>query len=118
MIEYKDFAFDYVDWLTGTEAVDKYMQDYGCTREEAEVETEEFGYIRNVNPHIRWFSTTSDTVYYLPDSSVSITPVKVDNDTFRQTMITAINNGETWMTFVKVTVSGDYIVEIEWVYRP
>ncbi|MCL2695182.1 MAG: RNA polymerase sigma factor [Clostridiales bacterium] len=116
MTVYKDFAFDYVDWLTGEEAIVKYMADHGVSRAVAEDETQEAGYIRNVNPLIRWFSTTKDTVYYLPDAT--LVNKKADNEAFKNRMIPAIENGETWLTFVKVTVSGDKIVKIEWAYRP
>jgi len=111
------FAFDYVDWLTGEEAITKYMQDHGCSKEDAINETEEYGYIRNVNPLIRWFVTTKDTVYYLPDAT-SVKAVKVNYTTFLNKMIPAIDSKDLYLTFVKVTVSGESIVKIEWVYHP
>lgn len=43
---------------------------------------------------------------------------QVDNETFKNIMIPAIENNETWMTFVKVTVCGEYVLKIEWVYLP
>jgi len=114
---YKTFAFIYMDWLTGAAAVTKYMQDYGCSKEEAESETEEFGYIRNAGLPIKWFNTTSNTKYYLPDSSMS-KAVEADRNAFNTKMIPAIENDDSLMTFVIVTVSGDDIVKIEWVYHP
>jgi len=115
---YKSFAFVYMDWFTGTEAVTKYMQDFGCSKEEAENETEEYGYIRNAGKPIMWYYTTSSTKYYLPNTSMAVTPGEVNNNTFNNTMIPAIENDESWLTFVKVTVSGENIVKVEWVHHP
>ncbi|MCL2671793.1 MAG: sigma-70 family RNA polymerase sigma factor [Clostridiales bacterium] len=118
MDEYQNYAFDYVDWLTGEEAITKYMQDYGCSREDAKNDTEEYGYIRNVNPQIRWFYPTVGTTYYMPDAIMSVKPIKVNYATFRDTMIPAIESNDMTLTFVKVTVSGETIVKVEWVYHP
>ncbi len=114
-----DLAFDYVDWLTGKKALEKYMQDHpGISQEDAQNDVEEYGYVRNVNPQLRWFTTTEKTVYYMPDEIMSAKPIKVNYDSFRNKMIPAIENNETWITFVKVIVSGDSIVKIEWTYLP
>lgn len=114
-----DLAFDYVDWLTGKKAVEAYMLDNpGISQEDAESDVEEYGYIRNSNPQLRWFHTTEDTTYYMPDEIMSATPVKVNYDAFRNKMIPAIESNETWITFVKVTISGESIVKIEWTYLP
>ena len=43
---------------------------------------------------------------------------QVNYETFRDTIIPAIENNETWKTFVKVTVSGENIVKVEWTYLP
>lgn len=112
------FAFDYVDWLTGKEAIEKYMLDIGCSQEEAEEETAEYGYIRNVNAKIRWFVTNKATKFYMPDTDMSATPVEVDYKTFLDTMIPAIEHEVSGLTFVRITVRGEYIKEIEWVYLP
>ena len=114
---YQNYAFDYVDWLTGKEAVDKYMQDHpGVSKTEAEEKTQEAGYIRNINPVLRWFGPMDGTEYFMPDENLA--NKKVSYEVFRDRMIPAIDNNETWLTFVKVTVSGENIVKIEWAYRP
>ena len=114
---YQNYAFDYVDWLTGKEAVDKYMQDHpGVSKSEAEEKTQEAGYIRNVNTQLRWFAPNSSTKYYLPDDN--LVNKKVNYEAFRDTIIPAIENNETWLTFVKVTASGETIVKVEWTYLP
>ena len=113
-----DFAFDYVDWLFGEEAITMYMQDNEITWEEAEASIEEGGYIRNVNPALRWFTTTPESEYYMPDESMSVTPVKVGYDDFRNIMIPAIDDNNMALTFVKITSSGESILKIEWVFRP
>jgi hypothetical protein len=59
-----------------------------------------------------------DTEFYMPDAIMSVKPVKVDYQTFLSKMIPAIEEEETWLTFVKVTVSGESILKIEWVYHP
>jgi len=115
---YQNYAFDYMDWFTGAEAVDKYMQDHpGVSRAEAEDMVEEAGYIRSVNPpQNKWLNPTDDTEYYMPDENLA--NKKVSYDTFRDRMIPAIENGETWLTFVKITFIGEDIIKIEWAYRP
>ena len=116
---YQNYAFDYVDWLLGEEAAEKYSLDHPeLTLQEAREEVEEYGYIRNTSPLLKWYGPTDETVYYMPDEIMSVEPVKVDYETFRDMMIPAVENNETWMTFVKVTVSGDNIVRIEWVFHP
>ncbi|MCL1802657.1 MAG: RNA polymerase sigma factor [Eubacteriaceae bacterium] len=116
---YQNYAFDYVDWLTGTEAVEQYKQDHPrISQTEAEEAVEEYGYIRNANQQLKWLYPTDSTEYYMPDARISATPVRVGYQTFKDRMIPAIENGETWLAFVKVTVSGETIVKIEWVYHP
>ena len=112
--------FDYVDWLYGQDAIDRFMEDYKCTQQQAKDETEEFGYIRNVNPKIRNFLTTANTRYYMQDAaSDNITAVvQVDYNTFISRISSALSSGDDWPLFVKVTVSGDKVLEIEWVYHP
>ena len=96
-----------------------YMQDHPrSSPEEAEMETEEYGYIRNIDSRLRWFMTTPDTEYYMPDAAMSVRPVKVRYDVFNKTMITAIDNNDAAITFVRVTVAGEDIVKVEWVYHP
>jgi len=85
------------------------MQDHGCSLEEAGEEAQEAGNIRNVNPQLRWFYHTDSTEYYMPNAILSVKPIKVDYETFRDRMIPAIENGETWLTFVKAAVSGETI---------
>ena len=114
-----NLAFDFVDWLHGTEAVNKFMQDNpGISKKDAEREVEEFGYIRNVNPKLRWFSTTKDTVFLMPDDSMSVEPIEVTYQAFKDKMLPAIDANDTSLTFVEVTVSGESITKIEWVYHP
>jgi len=96
-----------------------YLQDNPrSTQEEAESVTEEFGYIRNIDKQIRWFTTTQDTEYYMPDASMSVEPIKVDYSTFEMTMTDAIYRNDFSITFVRLTVSGEYIIKIEWVFHP
>lgn len=114
-----EFAFDQVVWLTGMDAVVAYMIDTGCSQEEAEEDTQEYGYIRNVDPiTVRWLVTTKDTQFYLPDEILSVDPIKVDYKTFLNTMIPAIEHNNLGLTFVEVTVSGSKIAEIAWVFVP
>ena len=115
------FTFETMDWLTGQEAADKYRLDYpGCTPEQAEIEVSEYGYIRKANTPSRWLMTAEDTVYYLQDktSENAAVTVQVDYHTFLNQMIPAIETNMTQSTFVKVTVFGEHIVKIEWVYLP
>ena len=112
-----EFAFDQVEWLNGMDAIVAYMIDTGCSQEEAEEDTQEYGYIRNVGS-IRWFVTTKDTQFYLPDEILSVDPIKVDYKTFLNTMIPAIEHNNLGLTFVEVTVSGSKIAEIAWVFVP
>lgn len=114
----KDFAFDFVDWLSGKEALEKYMIDTGCSQEEAEEETGEMGYIRNTDTRKHWYRTNKKTKFYLPDEKMSVEPIEVDYHTFLNTMIPAIEDGDSSLTFVEVTVSGDYITEIRWTFHP
>lgn len=114
-----DLAFDYVDWLMGKDAADKYIKDNPGTSEQDALEaTEEMGYIRNTNPQERWFTTTKDTEYFMPESLSSVKPIKVSYDEFRNVMLPAIDDSDWAYTFVKVTVLGESIVKIEWVYLP
>ena len=116
---YQNYAFDYVDWLFGDEAAEKYLLDHPeMTLSEAKDTVEEYGYIRNIDPSVKWFGPTDETVYYMPDEMMSVEPVEVDYETFRDMMIPALENGEIWMTFVEVTISGENIVRIEWVFHP
>lgn len=112
-----EFAFDQVEWLTGMDAIVAYMIDTGCSQEEAEEDTQEYGYIRNVGP-TKWLVTTKNTQFYLPDEILSVDPVKVDYKTFLNTMIPAIEHNNLGLTFVEVTVSGSEIAEIAWVFVP
>ena|GEM_PF-3237639 len=112
-----NLAFEFVDWLTGEAAVEMYMQDFpGISAEDAELMTQEAGYIRNVNPELRWFTTTDSSAYYLPDDN--LVNKLVSYDTFKLMMLPAIDAKDDWLTFVEVTTSSDMIVKIEWAYRP
>ena len=114
-----DFAFDFMDWIQGEDAITMYMQDHpGTTYEQALASVEEFGYIRNVNPLIRWFTTTPSTEYYIHDAVMNPTAIKVGYDEFRNFMIPALNNNDTAKTFVWVIYSGESLVKVEWVYHP
>ena len=114
----KEFRFMFLDWLTGDEAVTKYMQDNGCSREEAEEETQEAGYVRTTDRPSRWYAATDDTVYYIRNDATYVDSVKVNYETFLNRMIPAIEAHDYDLIFVKLTVSGEDIVRIEWVYHP
>ena len=107
-----------MDWITDrAEAATRYKQDHpGVSQADAEDAVEQSGYIRNVNTQLRWFAPNSSTKYYLPDDN--LVNRQVNYETFRDTIIPAIENNEMWKTFVKVTVSGEYIVKVEWTYLP
>lgn len=116
-----DITFDYVDWLSGDEAREKYMEDHpGATEEEMEgAGLYEIGYIRNVNPKLRTYPTGGDTEYYLPDPADIARNIPVGYETFLDRMFPAVDEGEdTYLTFVRVRVSDGVIASIEWLYRP
>ena len=119
MAAYQSFAFDYVDWLTGPEAVEKYMQDHpGVSQAEAQDEVEEYGYIRNADTAVGWFMPTDSTEYYIRDESTHDSSISVDYQGFRAAMIPALDDNDTVRTFVKVTVSGENFTRVEWVFHP
>jgi len=116
-----DITFDYVDWLSGDEARDMYLEDHpGATEEEMEGEgLYEIGYIRNVNPRLRTYPTGDNTEYYLPDPGDIAMNVQVSYDTFLDRMFPAVDDGvDEYLTFVRVRVADGVIESIEWLYRP
>ncbi|MCL2136434.1 MAG: hypothetical protein FWH40_03885 [Coriobacteriia bacterium] len=112
------YALDDLEWLEGDEAVLRYMEDRpSATREEAETETEEYGYIYNANADIKWYTTTEDTEFFIYDIEVSIELYSTDHQTFLDTMINS--KGLTGhYPLVLVTVSGDTILRMERVFTP
>lgn len=116
-----DMTFDYVGWLSGGEAKEKYLEDHpGATEEEMEGEgLFETGYIRNVSDTLRTFHTTAETKYYLPDEMDMGVNVEVGYDEFRDKMFPAVDMGvDEYLTFVKVKVKGEEILSVEWLYTP
>ena len=114
-----DITFDYVDWLSGDEARQKYLEDHpGVTEEEMEdAGLLEIGYIRNVNPRLRIYPTGEDTAYYLPDPEDIVVNVSVSRETYLDIMVPAVAE-ESYLTFVKVRVEDGVIASIEWLYTP
>lgn len=114
-----DITFDYVDWLTGDEARETYLEDYpGATEEEMEdAGLLEIGYIRNVNPRLRTYPTDADTEYFLPDPEDIVMNVPVTYDAFLDTMVPAVEE-DSYLTFVKVRIEGGVIASMEWLYTP
>ncbi len=116
-----DITFDYVDWLTGDKAVEKYLEDHpGATEEVMEAEgLYVIGYIRNKNDKLRTFRTTPDTKYLLPSAGDMSVNVEVGHDEFRDRMFPAVENGvDEYLKFVRVKVQGEAIISIEWLYLP
>lgn len=116
-----DITFDFVDWLSGDEALEKYLEDHPDASEE-EIEGEgiyEAGYIRNVDNTPRTFHTTPGTAYFLPDSMDMGVNIEVGYDEFRDRMFPAVDMGvDEYLTFVMVTVKGEEIISVEWLYTP
>lgn len=114
-----DITFDYVDWLYGEDAREKYLEDYPDAEEDALEIIGQIGYIRNNNTTLRTYRTGPDTRYYLPQEEDLGIIMEVDYDTFRDRMFPAVEGtGDTYLTFVKVYVAGETIQAIEWLYTP
>lgn len=116
-----DITFDYVEWLSGSAAEQKYLEDHpGATEEDMEAEgLYEIGYIRNVNDELRTFHTTPDTKYFLPDAEDMSVNAEVGCDEFRDRMFPAARNGvDEYLKFVNVKAQGEAIISVEWLYLP
>lgn len=116
-----DITFDFVDWLSGGEAEEKYLEDHpGATEEDMEADgLYEIGYIRNVNTKLRTFRTTPDTRYFLPNEMDMGINDEVSYDEFRDKMFPAVESGvDDYLTFVNVCYTGEEITKIEWLYLP
>jgi len=114
-----EIGFDFVDWFTGDEAVEMFMQDNpGMSRADAEVNVEEFGFIRNVNPLVRWFSVDSNSILFVRDESGYTDAVEVSFQEWRDAMKTAIDTGAAMDTFFEIWTEGEHLARAEWRYHP
>ena len=116
-----DITLDYVDWLYDDEAVEKFMMDYPDTSEE-ELEDfgiYEYGYIRNSSSMLYTFHTGQETRYFLPDQEDMTENSEVSCNEFRSFIYPAFEEAsEESLPFVYITVDGEDILSISWVYTP
>lgn len=108
-----DIMFDYVDWLTDPEATTQYLIDFPSP-DPSMLETIEYiGYIRNVNPSIRTFRTSTQSRFFLNSPSMTSSIGEVNYNDFRTWLFTT-----TESRFVIVCTIDGVIARVEWIYLP
>lgn len=107
-----DILFDYVDWLSNPEARDQYLIDFpSATSDDLEI-LDQIGYIRNVNPRIRSFETSTQSRYFLIIPMTS-TIGEVNYDDFRDWLFATTDT-----KFVIVCTVDGVIARVEAIYMP
>jgi len=112
-------TLEFHEWLSGEEAVAAYMNDNpGVSRQDAEMDTEAYGYIRQSLPGTHPLTATADTKFFILDESAGWKTVELDLAAYKNFMIPAVEKNETIKLFAKVIFSGEKIIQIGMEYRP
>jgi hypothetical protein len=117
-------TLDYVDVLTGDEAVNALMQDYGLTKADAEAQLYDYEpneYIRNQNPQLRTFTmddTTVIKVLYNTDGTMSPEGHLCTYAEFKALYAAQADVVTNEYQLYSVVVRNNKVVALEQVYRP